>query len=73
MCRCGTSAGSAAAPGHLRTFAKLSLLQRSFPKPAIRGTVQQYLTRQGQQCGRSGHWKRPVLIVTYEVKKRGGG
>ena len=40
--------------GPLQTFAKLAPRQRGFPKPAIRGFVQQGLARQGQQCGLSG-------------------
>lgn len=33
------------APGPVRTFAKLAPLERSFPKPAVRGIMQQGLAR----------------------------
>lgn len=49
-CRSRETPGTVA-PGPLRTFAKLAPLQRSFPKPATRGVVNQGLARQGQQCG----------------------
>jgi hypothetical protein len=50
-CRVTSQAEQHETTGPKPTVEVASSLQRSFPKPAIRGIVQQGLKRQGRVCG----------------------